>query len=57
MLDELVRDLARDGVCLLLARDTGLVRDVVRITSKDPSFQHVYPSVQAAVDAAQRRAR
>ncbi len=56
MLDELVRDLGRDGVCLLLARDVGLVRDVVRLTSEDTSFQHVYPSVQAAVDAAQRRA-
>jgi SulP family sulfate permease len=52
MLQELDEDLARRHVRLLIARDVGLVRDVLRTAEDDPSLRHVYPSVQAAVDAA-----
>ena len=52
MLDELAGDLRRRGVRLLIARDVGQVRDVLGHAAADPSLQHVYPSVQAAVDAA-----
>jgi len=55
MLDELSRDLEGHGVRLLIARDVGQVRDVMRRASEEPALQRVYPSVQAAVDAAQRR--
>jgi SulP family sulfate permease len=54
MLDQLDRDLERRGVCLLLARDIGQVRDVVRRASDDPDLARVFPTVQDAVDAAQR---
>jgi anti-anti-sigma factor len=49
MLDDLRDDLRRDGVELLLARDVGQVRDVLRTTG---DRSHVYPTVRAAVDAA-----
>ena len=55
MLDELAGDLKRDGVRLLLARDVGQVRDVLRTTGGDISREHVYPTVRAAVDAAQSK--
>jgi anti-anti-sigma factor len=54
MLEQLDRDLKRDGVRLLLARDTGQVRDVVRRATDDGDVARVFPTVQAAVDAAQR---
>ena len=54
MLDQLDRDLQRRGVRLLLARDIGQVRDVVRRASDDPDLARVFPTVQDAVDAAQR---
>jgi sulfate permease, SulP family len=52
MLDELAGELKRDGVRLLLARDIGQVRDVLRKAGGDISHQRVYPTVRAAVDAA-----
>jgi sulfate permease, SulP family len=51
MLTELAEDLARDGKRLLLARDIGPVRDVLRQAG---SAVAVYPSVDAAVAAALR---
>jgi SulP family sulfate permease len=52
MLDELAGELQRDGVQLLLARDIGGVRDVLRKTGSDISQARVYPTVRAAVTAA-----
>ncbi len=52
MLAELDEDLMRRHVRLLIARDVGLVRDVLRTADDDPSLSQVYPSVQAAVEAA-----
>lgn len=52
MLDELAAELKRDGVRMLLARDIGQVRDVLRMSGEDISQAEVYPSVRAAVDAA-----
>ncbi len=52
MLDELAGDLRRRGVALLVARDVGQVRDLLGHAAADPALQHVYPSVQAAVEAA-----
>jgi SulP family sulfate permease len=52
MLDELAGDLRRRGIEVLIARDVGQVRDVLGHTAADPSLQRVYPSVQAAVEAA-----
>jgi sulfate permease, SulP family len=54
MLDQLDRKLQGSGVRLLLARDTGQVRDVVRLATEQPTLARVYPTVQEAVDAAQR---
>jgi sulfate permease, SulP family len=54
MLDQLDRDLQRAHVRLLIARDVGQVRDVLRHASEDPTLTRVYPTVQAAVDAAQQ---
>jgi SulP family sulfate permease len=52
LLDTLAGDLRRRGVALLVARDVGQVRDVRGHESDDPALHHVYPTVQAAVDAA-----
>jgi high affinity sulfate transporter 1 len=49
-LDELAADLERRGVRVLLAREIGAVRDVLR-RAGDAS-DHVYPTVQEAVEAA-----
>jgi high affinity sulfate transporter 1 len=57
MLEQVDRDLKRDGVRLLLARDTGQVRDVVGHATDDRDVSQVYPTVQAAVDAAQKDGR
>jgi SulP family sulfate permease len=51
MLDELADELKRDGMSLLLARDVGQVRDVLRTAGGDMSQEHVYPTVHAAVEA------
>ncbi len=53
MLAALEQQLGGEGVRLLIARDVGQVRDVLRSATDDPALAHVYPSVQAAVDAAQ----
>ena len=53
MLAELSEELGRRGVRLLIAREVGQVRDVVRRAGGDPSAQHVYPTIEAAVAAAQ----
>ena len=55
-LDELAADLQRDGVQLLLARDVGQVRDVLRTAAADESLTRVYPSVRAAVESVAERA-
>jgi len=52
MLQQLDDDLARRHVRLVVARDVGLVRDVLRTADDDPSLRHVYPTVEAAVEAA-----
>lgn len=52
MLDELAEELEARGVRLLLARDVGQVRDVLRTAEAKTELRHVYPTVQAAVDAA-----
>jgi sulfate permease, SulP family len=53
-LAELADSLEREGVRLLLSRGTGQVRDVLRHDAADKAPQRVYPTVQAAVEAAQR---
>jgi SulP family sulfate permease len=52
MLADLSQDLRRRHIKLLVARDIGQVRDVLRHTIDDPAFTHTYPTTQAAVDAA-----
>jgi sulfate permease, SulP family len=54
MLGQAAEELRAHGVELLLARDIGAVRDVLRRSGAQPEFQRVYPSVQAAIDAAER---
>jgi hypothetical protein len=49
---QLSGDLGRDGVTLLLARDIGQVRDLLRRAGAEDTLAHVYPTVDAAVDAA-----
>jgi SulP family sulfate permease len=50
MLVELADDLRRGGVELVLARDVGVVRDLVRLQEGDGALRS-FPTVQAAVDA------
>jgi MFS superfamily sulfate permease-like transporter len=45
MLADLRRDLTRDGVRLLLARDVGQVRDVLRRAETPDLVEHVHPTV------------
>ena len=52
MLAALADDLRRRDIELLIARDVGQVRDVLDREAPDPALRRVYPSVQAAVDAA-----
>jgi sulfate permease, SulP family len=54
MLAELTQSLEREGVRLLVARQIGQVRDVVRQVATDKTPEGVYPTVRAAVQAAQR---
>ena len=54
MLGQADEALASRGVELLLARDIGTVRDVLRRAGDDQQLETVYPSVQDAVDAARR---
>lgn len=48
----LTHDLARRDTRLLLARDIGQVRDVLRRAGSDILGHALYPSIDAAVDAA-----
>ena len=54
MLADLEEDLGRRGVRLLLARDVGQVRDVLRQADVGDELVRVYPTVQEAVEAASR---
>jgi MFS superfamily sulfate permease-like transporter len=49
MLGELTEDLRRRGVRLVVARDMGQVRDVIRRSGE--TTLEVYPTVEAALDA------
>jgi SulP family sulfate permease len=51
MLVQLDDELARRGVRLVVARDIGQVRDVLRRTGEDGPLLSAYPTVQQAVDA------
>jgi sulfate permease, SulP family len=51
MLVRLTADLRRQGVELVIARDIGQVRDILRRTEGEAALPRAYPSVQAAVDA------
>ena len=53
MLAALAEDLERDGVVLILAREVGQVRDLLGVAEGDKPLIRTYPSVRAAVDAAQ----
>jgi SulP family sulfate permease len=52
MLAVLEAELRERGIRLLVARAVGQVRDVLGSVTDDPALTHVYPSVQAAVEAA-----
>jgi anti-anti-sigma factor len=52
MLAELADELQHQDVGLLIARDIGQVRDVLRHATEDDQLTHMYPTVQAAVEAA-----
>ncbi len=52
MLNQVNETLTAEGVRLLIARDIGGVRDVIRRADSDIELQHVYTSVQKAVEAA-----
>ncbi len=54
MLADLSDELQHQGIQLLIARDIGQVRDVMRHVVDAPALTSVYPTVQAAIDAAQR---
>jgi sulfate permease, SulP family len=54
MLAELTQSLEREGVRLLVCRQIGQVRDVVGQVATDTTPEGVYPTVQAAVQAAQQ---
>jgi hypothetical protein len=51
MLEELAEDLRRDGVALVLARDVGQVRDVLRRSGAEAPLVQVHRTIQDAVDA------
>ena len=51
MLEELAEDLRRDGVALVLARDIGQVRDVLRRAGAEAPLVQVHRTIQDAVDA------
>ena len=57
MLATVSAELSELGKTLLLARDTGQVRDVLRSVLEDPAIPRCYPSVQAAVESVSRPAR
>ncbi len=51
MVAELMSDLERDGVRLVIARAVGQVRDVLRLAGDSVGPDRVYPTVAAAVEA------
>ena len=55
MLAELAETLERGGVRLLVTREIGQVRDVVRRVAAGTPPVGIYPTVRAAVQAAQPR--
>jgi high affinity sulfate transporter 1 len=54
MLGALAADLERDGIVLVVARDVGQVRDVLRRADGGPDAVRAFPTVQAAVEAVSR---
>ena len=52
MLDRVAADLRREGVRLVIARDVGLVRDVLDQVASETALHDVYPTVRAAVESA-----
>ena len=51
MLEELAEDLRRDGVALVLARDVGQVRDVLRRAGAEAPLVQVHRTIEDAIDA------
>jgi sulfate permease, SulP family len=51
MLEELAEDLQRDGVALVIARDIGQVRDVLRRAGADAPLVQVHRTIEDAIDA------
>ena len=54
MLSSLSDELQRQGVRLVMARDVGQVRDVLERAGAAEPLKHLFPTVQAAVEALQR---
>ncbi|MFZ4158562.1 SulP family inorganic anion transporter [Streptomyces griseoincarnatus] len=52
MLDQLAGELEDRGVRLLLARDVGQVREVLRTADAGAELRHIHPTVREAVEAA-----
>jgi hypothetical protein len=52
MFEGLADELHQEGIELRVARDVGQVREVMRHVVDSPALTHVYPTVEAAVDAA-----
>ena len=57
MLDRVAADLRREGVRLVIARDVGLVRDVLDQVASETALHDVYPSVRrrSRVESAYRQ--
>lgn len=55
MLEQLRDELRRRGVVLLLARDIGQVRDVLRASGDGPAEQPIYDTVDEAVQVARKQ--
>lgn len=51
MLADLADELQHRNIRLLIARDIGQVRDVMRHVVDNPALEHVYPTTQAGVRA------
>jgi SulP family sulfate permease len=51
MLEELAEDLRRDVVALVIARDIGPVRDVLRRAGADGHLVQVHRTIEDAIDA------
>jgi MFS superfamily sulfate permease-like transporter len=57
MLADLTDELQHQHIRLLIARDIGQVRDVLHHVIDQPTLEHFYPTVQAAIDAANQAQR